>query len=35
MAAFDSEDVFDFSNPDDVAEFGNLYRRPCRKGPQA
>ena len=34
MAAFDSEDVFDFASPDDVAAFENLYRRPCRKGPQ-
>ena len=35
MAAFDSEDVFDFANPDDAEAFENLYRRPCRKGPQA
>ena len=35
MSAFDSEDVFDFANPDDVAAFANVYRRPCRKGPQA
>jgi hypothetical protein len=27
MAAFDPEDVFDFSNPGDVAEFKKLYRR--------
>jgi hypothetical protein len=27
MAAFDPGDVFDFSNPDDVAEFKKLYRR--------
>ena len=27
MSAFDPEDVFDFSNPDDVAEFNRLYRR--------
>jgi hypothetical protein len=35
MAAFEPEDVFDFSNPSDVAEFERLYRRPCRKGPRA
>ena len=34
MAAFDPEDVFDFANPDDAEAFENLYRRPCRKGPQ-
>jgi hypothetical protein len=27
MAAFDSEDVFDFSNAEDVAEFRKLYRQ--------
>jgi hypothetical protein len=27
MAAFDPGDVFDLSNPDDVAEFKKLYRR--------
>jgi hypothetical protein len=27
MAAFDPEDVFDFSNPADVAEFEKLYKR--------
>ena len=32
MAAFDSEDVFDFANPDGAEAFENLYRRPCRKG---
>jgi hypothetical protein len=26
MAAFDPGDVFDLSNPDDVAEFKKLYR---------
>jgi hypothetical protein len=34
MAAFDSDDVFDFANPEDVTAYENLYRRPCRKGPQ-
>ena len=34
MAAFEPGDTFNFSNPEDVAEFENLYRRPCRKGPQ-
>ena len=28
MAAFDSEDVFDFANPDDAEAFENLHRRP-------
>jgi hypothetical protein len=27
MSAFDPEDVFDFNNADDVAEFEKLYRR--------
>jgi hypothetical protein len=27
MAAFDSEEIFDFSNPSDVAEYEELYRR--------
>ena len=32
MAAFDPEEVFDFSNPEEVAEYGKLYRRPrCRR----
>jgi hypothetical protein len=33
--ALEPGDTFDFSNPSDVAEFEKLYRRPCRKGPQA
>jgi hypothetical protein len=27
MAVFDPEDVFDLSNPDDLAEVKKLYRR--------
>ena len=27
MAAFDPEDVLDLNNPDDLAEFNQLYRR--------
>jgi hypothetical protein len=27
MAAFDPEDVFDLNNPDDLADFNQLYRR--------
>jgi hypothetical protein len=27
MAAFEPRDIFDFSNPADVAEFNRLYRR--------
>jgi hypothetical protein len=27
MAAFDPEHVFDLNNPDDLAEFNQLYRR--------
>jgi hypothetical protein len=27
MGAFDPEDIFDFNNPDDVAEFNRLYRK--------
>ena len=34
MAAFEPGDTFNLSTPEDVAEFENLYRRPCRKGPQ-
>ena len=34
MAAFEPGDTFDFRNPEDVTEFENLYRRPCRKGMQ-
>jgi len=27
MAAFEPGDVFDLSNPDDLADFNQLYRR--------
>ena len=27
MSAFDCEDVFDFSNPEDATKFAKLYRR--------
>ena len=34
MSAFEPGDTFDFRNPEDVAEYAKLYRRPCRKGMQ-
>jgi hypothetical protein len=29
--AFEPDDVFDFTKPDDVAEFESLYRKPGAK----
>ena len=31
MAGFEPGDLFDFNNPNDVAEFEQLYRKPVAK----